>query len=189
MVNRAVPTRPTPGRLPVSDRCRSRRRSCRPALVATLALGSFFLLSATGLAAAPITVTHPWFRYIMPEVPAGGYMTLTNATSRSLILTGASSLACGVMMLHRTEQSGGMDRMVAAGTVAVPAHGTFRFAPGGDHIMCMHPVMQVGASVPVTLTFADGSKVQVSFTVYGVGGPPTSSPTGPVTTTKMKMPM
>lgn len=164
-------------------------RRWHPGLAAALAIGSIFLLPGTGLAALPITITNAWFRYLMPEIPAGGYMTLKNTSSEPVVLTGASSPACGMMMLHRTEQVGGLDRMVAAGKVVVPAHATVSFAPGGYHIMCMHPQMRTGGNVPVTLLFADGSKVQLPFTVYGAGGPPNSAPIGAATTTKMKMSM
>lgn len=152
-------------------------------LLAALALASVVLLPRTSLAASPLTITNPWFRYIMPEVPAGGYMTLNNASSQPLALIGASSAACGMLMLHRTETGGGIDWMVPVGKVTVPAHGTFRFAPGGYHIMCMRPAMHVGESVLVTLMFADGGKVQVRFPIYGVNGPPNAGAMG----AKMKM--
>ncbi|MGH7071550.1 MAG: copper chaperone PCu(A)C [Acetobacteraceae bacterium] len=189
MPNRIALQRPASARRRLVPACISCARRRHPGTLAALAFGSLCLLAGTGLAASPVTVTHPWFRYLMPQVPAGGYMTLNNASSQPLVLTGARSPACGTTMLHRTEQSGGMDRMVAAGKVTVPAQGTFQFAPGGYHIMCMHPAMHVGESVPVTLVFADGSKLEVPFPVYGAGGPPNSAPTGAATTTRMKMPM
>ncbi|MGH7101247.1 MAG: copper chaperone PCu(A)C [Acetobacteraceae bacterium] len=154
-------------------------------LLAALAIASVVLLPRTSLAASPVTATNPWFRYIMPEVPAGGYMTLNNASAQPLALTGARSTACGMLTLHRTETGGGVDRMVPVAKVMVPAHGTFRFAPGGYHIMCMRPAMRVGESVLVTLMFADGSRIHVPFPVDGVSGPPNAAPTG----AKMKMPM
>ena len=113
-----------------------------------------------------VTVDGAWFRYLLPQVPAGGYMTLHNGGDQTAVLTSAASPACGTMMLHRTESSGGTERMVMVKSVAVPAGGKLAFAPGGYHLMCMQPRMKAGDSVPVTLAFEDGRKVTASFRVY-----------------------
>jgi copper(I)-binding protein len=57
-------------------------------------------------------------------------------------------------------------------SLKVPAHGTLSFQPGGYHLMCMKPQssMKIGASVPVTLKFADGKTLTASFPVKGPGG-------------------
>ena len=133
-------------------------------------LGLALLTSGTGFAAPPITVSQPWFRYLLPQVPAGGYMTLENTSDQPAVLTGAASPACGMLMLHKTEQSGGMESMRAVSAVTVPAKGTFQFGPGGYHLMCMQPKMEVGKSVPVTLTFAGGQTVTTSFPVRNAKG-------------------
>ncbi len=181
--------RPAPDRLPACRSCIPRRRRCRLTVLAALALGSSLILPPAGRADPPVTAMNSWFRYIMPQVPAGGYMTLKNTSSQPMVLTGASSAACGTLALHRTETSGGVDRMVPVPRVTVPADGTFRFAEGGYHMMCMNPAMHVGQTVTVTLSFADGSRVPVPFVVYGVSGPPGSAPNGAETGMKMKMPM
>ncbi len=129
-------------------------------------LGLVLLLPSPAWAADAITVAEPWFRYLLPQVPAGGYMTLRNGGDQPAVLTGAASPACGTMMLHRTESNGGTERMVMLETVTVPAGGTLAFAPGGYHLMCMQPRMKPGLSVPVTLTFRDGREVTASFRVY-----------------------
>ncbi len=56
--------------------------------------------------------------------------------------------------------------------IVVPAHGEVSLAPGGYHIMCMMPSadMKVGASVPVTLSFDDGSTVSLDVPVRGATG-------------------
>jgi len=127
--------------------------------------------AATGAAAA-VRVRHPWFRYLLASVPAGGYVTLTNPGAAPRVLTGVSSSGCGSIMLHRTESQGGTDRMVEVGSVTIPPHGSFRFAPGGYHMMCMMPRMHPGQTVPVTLRFADGARVTVRFAVKGANGAP-----------------
>jgi len=149
-----------------------------PAAIALL--GVSLLASGAARAASPVSVTGAWFRYLLSSIPAAGYMTLQNSSAEAIVLTGASSPACGMLMLHRTETAGGVDRMVPVKQVTVPGHGSFRFAPGGYHIMCMRPAMQVGETVPVTLKFSDGDQVHVPFAVQGANGP---------AGTKMKMPM
>lgn len=148
---------------------------CRLGVVAALALGSTILLSpATSHADSPVTVTRPWFRYIMPQVPAGGYMTVKNSSAHAVVLTGASSPACGMVMLHRSEQRGGVERMVDVPRLRVPAEGSVQFAPGGYHLMCMQPKMRPGATVRVTLNFQGGSTLTAAFPVYAVGRGPNS---------------
>lgn len=152
------------------DAARVSQRAVRLFATAAAILGLVFLTSGTGFAAPPITVSQPWFRYLLPQVPAGGYMTLANASNQPLVLTGAASPACGMLMLHKSEQSGGMESMRAVPSVTVPAKGKFEFGLSGYHLMCMQPKMEVGQSVPVTLTFADGETVTASFAVRNAKG-------------------
>jgi len=142
----------------------------RPAggIIGGILLASFPVFAAP----PPITIVQPWFRYVVPQVPAGGYLTLHNSSSAPAVLTGASSPACGMLMLHRSETSGGADRMVPIASVAVPPGGTISFAPGGYHLMCMQPRMTPGTSVHVTLTFQGGRTVSAAFPVFGAAGKP-----------------
>lgn len=117
-----------------------------------------------------LLIGDPWMRFIMPSRPAAGYFTLHNATSEPRTLVGAASPACGALMLHQTVHEGGVDRMAMVKDVSVPAHGSVSFAPGGYHLMCMSPSLQMipGHSVAVTLRFADGGEISGSFPVRGV---------------------
>jgi hypothetical protein len=130
------------------------------------------LLGAPAFAAGGLTIEKPWMRFIIKARPAGGYFTLHNNTDKAAMLTGASSSACGMVMLHQTKEDNGIEKMLPVKNVAVPAHGTLSFAPGSYHLMCMQPqaAMVVGASVPVTLTFADGTSLTGQFPVKGPGG-------------------
>ncbi|MGH7044373.1 MAG: copper chaperone PCu(A)C, partial [Acetobacteraceae bacterium] len=147
-----------------------------PALGARLALLASVVAAGVIPAAAwadtPVQVRAPWFRYLLASIPAGGYLTLENTSAAPAVLTGATSPACGSLMLHRTETAGGTDRMLGVQRITIPAHGQFRFAPGGYHLMCMEPKMQPGQTVPVTLLFANGSRITASFTVRGASGAP-----------------
>jgi copper(I)-binding protein len=57
-------------------------------------------------------------------------------------------------------------------TIAVPAGSDLAFSPGGYHLMCMDPkpAMKPGATVPVTLHFADGAKASANFAVKNARG-------------------
>ena len=143
------------------------RPAAAPRLAALLALTLVALAPAAACAEPPVSVDGAWFRYMLATVPAGGYMTLRNTADQPMGLTSASSEACGMVMLHRTESSGGIERMLPVKEITVPARSTFRFAPGGYHLMCMQPHMRVGETVSVTLTFQDGSHVDASFPVHG----------------------
>jgi len=65
-----------------------------------------------------------------------------------------------------------MDRMSMVKSMRIPAHGEVKLAPGGYHLMCMSPSkdMTPGRSVPVTLSFADGSSITTNFPVRGATG-------------------
>jgi periplasmic copper chaperone A len=153
------------------------RSRCPQAAKAALDLTLFLCVVLAGALAADtaepseqgLLIGDPWMRFIMPSRPAAGYFTLSNATSEPRTLVGAASPACGALMLHRTVDEGGVDRMAMVKDVGVPAHGSVSFAPGGYHLMCMSPSPQMipGRSVAVTLRFADGAEISASFPVRG----------------------
>src|SRR5882757_4294526 len=98
--------------------------------------------------AAPLDVTGAWFRALPGKLPAGGYFTAQNNSKRDVAITGASSDACGMLMMHQSSNKGGMSGMDMVDTVSVPAGGKVAFAPGGYHLMCDQPKMKIGAKVP-----------------------------------------
>lgn len=150
--------------------------AARPASKTVLAIFAAAMLSASvaAHAAGPdgVSLSDPWFRFIIPTIPAAGYFTLSNSTAAPQNLVGASSSACGSLMLHRSATKDGVEQMLMVSKVAVPAHGTLQFAPGGYHLMCMSPAgtMRPGQSVPVTLQFEGGGSLSASFPVRGATG-------------------
>lgn len=127
------------------------------------------LLCLPGLAQAggTISASDARFRYLLPQIPAGGYVTLKNDRDHKIILTGASSPACGMLMLHESKDESGMAMMMAVKSVTIEAHQSFSFAPDGYHLMCDKPQMKIGQMVPVTLAFADGTSMVIGFNVGG----------------------
>jgi copper(I)-binding protein len=138
--------------------------------VAFAALSS---VAATEAATSPqITITDGWIRALPPSVPSGGYFTLHNGSAKDITLTSASSPACGMLMLHKSEDMGGMAHMQDVASVDVPSGGTIRFSPGGYHLMCMNATraIQPGKIVPVILEFSDGAKIVSRFAVKNAAG-------------------
>ena len=122
-------------------------------------------------AAAPgITVTEAWMRALPGGLPAGGYFTLHNPTAKTMTLQSASSPACGMLMLHKSETMSGMASMANVDSIDVKPGGTLEFSPGGFHLMCMKPALKAGDKVSVTLHFTGGTKVQADFAVRGANG-------------------
>jgi periplasmic copper chaperone A len=130
-----------------------------------------FLLPTCALA-GPVQVIGAWIRALPAGLPAAGYFTLHNTSSKEVALTTAASAGCGMLMMHKSNEAGGMGSMADVQSVAVPAGGTVKFAPGGYHLMCMNPTASIkpGTNVSVTLGFSDGSKVASLFAVRNAQG-------------------
>jgi copper(I)-binding protein len=140
------------------------------ALPVIFAAGLMSAMAAQAFAGTDgLSLSDGWMRIVVASRPAAGYFTLRNKGSAERKLVGASSPGCGMMMLHRSKAENGVDKMMSVKAITVPAHGSIRFAPGGYHIMCMQPkaIVKPGHSVPVTLSFGDGSTLTADFTVRG----------------------
>ncbi len=128
------------------------------------------MLVPVAASAAKITIANPWVRSLPGN--AAGYFTLTNDGDKAIVLTGAHSSACGMVMLHKTSKDGGMASMSDMTDVKLAPRETVKFAPGALHLMCMEPTTAVkpGRTVIVTLEFADKSTNPVSFAVKNASG-------------------
>ena len=128
--------------------------------------------AAPSLAVGAISIHDGWIRALPAGVPSGGYFTLHNGSGKDLVLTGAASPACGMLMLHKSENMGGMSKMEQVAEIAVPQGQDVVFAPGGYHLMCMDakPEIKPGGKVPVTLGFKDGTQVTAAFAVRNAMG-------------------
>ena len=142
-------------------------------LHAAAILGLVALVLSTKADAADATIRNGWMRALPAGLPAGGYFELHNGGAKTITLTGAQSPACGMLMLHKSETTGGMSRMTDVERVDAAPGQTVKFAPGGYHLMCMDPKPELkpGNKVAVTLQFADGTKITSQFDVRGPKGP------------------
>ncbi len=94
-------------------------------------------------------------------------MVLENPGDVDVVVTGATSPACGMLMLHESKDDSGMAMMMDVPSITVKAHGSVTFAPGGYHLMCMQPVMKIGDKVRVVLNLQGGGTVDAMVPVYG----------------------
>ena len=129
-----------------------------------------WLASTAAASAAPFDVTDAWFRSLPGKLPAAGYFTARNNSAHDVAITSARADACSMLMIHQSQNKGGMSEMDMVARVAVPAGGTIKFAPGGYHLMCEGAEMKIGARVPVSFSLSDGTTVVVAFQVKNAAG-------------------
>ena len=91
------------------------------------------LLTAGAAEAGTVTITNGWIRALPAKAPAGGYFELSNDSGRRMVLTGASSPVCGMLMLHKTDTTSGMASMNDVVSIAIAVGDHVSFAPGGVH--------------------------------------------------------
>jgi hypothetical protein len=115
-----------------------------------------------------VVVRDAWIREAPPNAAVlAGYMIMENLSDESLSLVSASAAAFHEIMIHRTEQKGGMAQMTHQEQVIIPANGKVLFVPGGYHLMLMNPKqsLNVGDQVTVSFIFEDQSELSAIFKV------------------------
>lgn len=130
-------------------------------------VGSLFMAMSGAAFAAP-AISDAW----IPEQPPGAmasavFLNMTNATDKPEALVKAEAPGFKRVELHRSIEVDGMHKMIEQKEIVVPAHGETKLAPGGYHIMLIQPEkrLQAGDTLPVTLTFADGSRETITVPV------------------------
>nr|WP_242538682.1 copper chaperone PCu(A)C [Trinickia acidisoli] len=136
-------------------------------------LGACALMSPLAAAASDhaITATNAWVRWLPSNLPAAGYVTLTNSSGKNIDLTEITSPDYGSAMLHRTVSNGSTTNMIMVDKATVPAHGSLAIAPTGYHIMLEAPTRKIapGATVHLKLKFSDGETLDTPFAVKPPG--------------------
>jgi copper(I)-binding protein len=96
-----------------------------------------------------------------------GFFTLHNPSSKAVTLVAVHADFAGRAELHSHTHSDGMMRMRKEESIEIPAQGTFRFAPGGYHVMLfdLRETLQSGDQVPLRLEFSDGRHLAVTAAV------------------------
>lgn len=128
-------------------------------------------LSSAAVAATPAcrpTIVKAWIRATPPGATAmAGYAIVRNPCAAPFVLKGLRAGDFAMAMIHETQVANGVSQMRQAGSLSVPARGELVFAPGGRHLMLMHPTknLKVGDRTSLALDFAGGVSVAADFTI------------------------
>ena len=125
-------------------------------------------LFAPALVNAQVTVKDAWVRTTVPQQKAtGAFMQLQSVQDAKLV--SAQSPVAGVVEVHEMAMDGGVMRMRAVPSLALPAGKAVDLKPGGYHVMLMDLKGQVkdGDTVPVTLVVEgkDGKRQSLELKV------------------------
>ncbi len=117
-------------------------------------------------AGGSIDINQAWIREAPPGAPMlAAYLCLDNTGDSAVTLTGVESPVFDHVMMHRTENSGGMTRMIHQDQVVIPAGKKVCFEPGGLHLMMPAPEQRLvaGDQVEMILQFPDApcQRIQV----------------------------
>lgn len=122
---------------------------------------------ATAPACLPI-IEKGWIRAAPPGATAlAGYALVRNPCAAPVVVVDAGSRDFVMGMIHETLLMEGVSQMRHVNSIPLPAHGELRFAPGGRHLMLMHPKRQLNAGdrVRVELKLSDGRRIGADFVV------------------------
>jgi copper(I)-binding protein len=125
------------------------------------------------IAAGSLKISAPWARATPKGAGVGaGYMTITNTGTAPDRLVGGSSDMSSRFEIHEMTMDNGIMKMrpLAKGLEIKPGQ-TVEFKPGGYHAMFLglKKPFEKGQQVKATLEFEKAGKVDVPFTVEGVG--------------------
>jgi periplasmic copper chaperone A len=118
---------------------------------------------------AALAVDAAWVRLpAVPGRPAAAYFTLHGGPADATLIAVATPGAARAE-LHESMANG----MRRAASVPLAAAGSVSFTPGDRHVMLfdVNPRLKPGASVPLTLSFADGRTLTASAKVVGAADP------------------
>jgi copper(I)-binding protein len=142
-------------------------------IAAVLAAWAVMPAQAADVTAGSLKIFAPWARATPKGASVGGgYMTITNSGTAPDRLIGGSADVAGSFEVHEMKMDGGVMKMrpVANGIEIKPGQ-TVTLEPSGYHVMLVGLKKQLkqGEHFKATLEFAKAGKVDVDFTVEGLG--------------------
>jgi len=140
-----------------------------------LAAGLLFSAGVQAGAADNVSVQDPYVRLAPPNAAAtGAFMVIRNTGDKDVKVVKADNPVSKVTELHTHLNEGGVMKMRPVPAIEIRAKGEAVLRPGGLHVMMidLKAPMKEGDSVPITLTFDDGSSKQVDAKVVK----PTAAP-------------
>jgi len=139
------------------------------ALLAALALPA----QAEDFTVGSLKISSPWARATPKGASVGGgYMSITNTGSEPDRLVGGSTDISKGFEVHEMKMDGGVMKMrPVAGGIEIKPGQTVTLDPSGYHVMFIRLKEQLkqGSHFKATLDFAKAGKVDVDFTVEGIG--------------------
>ncbi len=118
-------------------------------------------LSACSVENAPLVATDIVVTRPLSGIRMGaGYLSLTNATSRKILITKVMSPNFESVEMHESVLEDGISRMYKLDEVAILPSRTIRFEPGGKHLMIRYGVDDPDV---VTLQFYAGDALLLSI--------------------------
>ena len=125
-----------------------------------------------------ITVVDPYVRMAPPGAMAtAAFMVLKNSGGKDAKLVKAESGVAKVTELHTHLNEGGVMKMRQVPAIDIKAKGEAALQPGGLHVMMidLKAPLKEGDTVPITLTFDDGSSTRVDARVVRTTAAPAAT--------------
>ncbi len=145
---------------------------------AGLVAGAAFLSFAEGAVShefklGALEIINPWSRATPAGAEvAGGYLVIKNNGAAPDRLVSVSAEIAGRATIHEMTMTDGVMTMRALPDgLAIPAHGEIALKPGAYHLMLeqLKAPLKEGETFPGALTFEKAGKVDVTFSVEGMG--------------------
>ena len=115
-----------------------------------------------------LRIDDAWVRETPPGTTVtAGYLTIVNGTAEAKILVAGHSPELARVELHRTVTHQGMARMERQEAIPIPSGAELVMSPGGYHLMLIgaNRTLKAGDTLPLTLMFEDGEKIELSVPV------------------------
>ena len=134
-------------------------------LIGLALLFSAALPCSSFAADSALTIQDPYVRLTPPNALAtGAFMIIRNTGKADRKLVKADSPVAKNVELHNHINENGIMKMRQIQEIDVKANGQAELKPGSYHVMLigMHKSLQEGESVPITLNFDDGTRLQIN---------------------------
>jgi copper(I)-binding protein len=119
-------------------------------------------------AVRPLDVRDAWARPADSGLVSAVYLVILNRDAASVTFLGAASALAESVSLHQTMEMGGMVHMMPLDSAQViAANDSLVLSEGAKHLMVtgLRRRLAVGDSLPLTLSFADNKRIQVTAAV------------------------
>ena len=99
--------------------------------------------------------------------PGVAYFTVKGGAVDAQLVSASSPQVIRVELHDNVMENGVMKMVRLEGGAAIPAGSTVKFEPGGKHAMLfdINPSVKNGSTIPLTFTYADGSKIEATGSV------------------------